>query len=544
MFCTNCGNTLGNDAKFCPNCGTKIDAAEVPFPSASSNSVNEEKTVYDPFEHETDAFNSENSSSDITTAVNDILNDSGSYFEDRYDPLDAPTELLSDDPFVSSLDSSVSEPSEANKPDVAPPFEGFKDEPLSETPPPVDESIFGNAIKAEDIKDDSALPPPPVLEPIRNNNTSFDASSNKDNLDTVYVPQDHTFGNNPFNNSDFAPNNGQQFGDPVQQPYPAGGMVPPPAAEAPVQKKVGGGKMFIASIIAFITILVLLTFSLAVSVKFGASGSTLKGRIKKLNKNTLLSAEFDDDEVSNNIYKTLGFRSITDGDADKDDFKEYLMESDMLEYLGQNVKNYADYIIEGEGKDPTITSEDIRNDFFKENNDVAEDIFGKKLNKKALNKVQSRLEANDVDKSLSISEWNNSSLFSMSDYNYIFSYLTLGIMIAIVFLFLIWIALIVDRKGRHVCGFFGTIFSITGLLMFIIGVGVLGVCSILFAVTSNVIFYLIPNVLFWFGIIALCFGAGELFVGGIFRKISKSKKRKEKAAKAAQAQNPVPMPVQ
>ena len=220
------------------------------------------------------------------------------------------------------------------------------------------------------------------------------------------------------------------------------------------------------------------------------------------------------------------------------------MESDMLEYLGQNVKNYADYIIEGEGKDPTITSEDIRNDFFKENNDVAEDIFGKKLNKKALNKVQSRLEANDVDKSLSISEWNNRSLFSMSDYNYIFSYLTLGIMIAIVLLFLIWIALIVDRKGRHVCGFFGTIFSITGLLMFIIGVGVLGVCSILFAVTSNVIFYLIPNVLFWFGIIALCFGAGELFVGGIFHKISKSKKRKEKAAKAAQAQNPVPMPVQ
>ena len=59
-------------------------------------------------------------------------------------------------------------------------------------------------------------------------------------------------------------------------------------------------------------------------------------------------------------------------------------------------------------RDINIAATVVKDQIEKENNDVAKDIFGKKLNKKALNKVQSRLEANDVDKSLSISEWNNS----------------------------------------------------------------------------------------------------------------------------------------
>ena len=67
--------------------------------------------------------------------------------------------------------------------------------------------------------------------------------------------------------------------------------------------------------------------------------------------------------------------------------------------------------------------------------------------------------------------------------------------------------------------------------MLIIGIAILAVSPILYAITSNVVFYLIFHVLLKLGVISACIGVGELFFAFIFRAIRKGVKRKERTAK-------------
>ena len=117
----------------------------------------------------------------------------------------------------------------------------------------------------------------------------------------------------------------------------------------------------------------------------------------------------------------------------------------------------------------------------------------------------------------------------------------MGILLALVIVLLIWIAIIVDKRGRHVLAFFGNCLFYPGFLLFISGLAALGGCSIAYAITSELLFYIITNVFFWFSIWAVAVGCGEMLLGLIFKKAAKSKKRKEKAA-AQQVQAPVQAP--
>lgn len=88
--------------------------------------------------------------------------------------------------------------------------------------------------------------------------------------------------------------------------------------------------------------------------------------------------------------------------------------------------------------------------------------------------------------------------------------------------------------------FYGNILFFSGIILLISGLGVLVGSAIAYSITGNVIFYLVQNVLLYFGILASAVGAFELILGIIFKKIGKSKKKKEKAA-ARNQQEAVPV---
>jgi hypothetical protein rflaF_05359 len=491
MFCSNCGKSLDNNSAFCPECGTKVNInIDTSFEKPVLSDDASQKTVYVP----------ENQDESEVMNVN-----SGEITEE---------------------------------------------EELTETPPPV-ENDFGNTVSTENEQKDAPeivqndapeieqknVPGNEAEKPV----SQSDIMRNGDKYNTISIPI-----GNSMNEQNAVGNENQQQNNAYQETvrnfqFNPSGEIPQTAYAPPPDynydpltpqksSKVGAGRIVGASAVAFFAVIFLIILSSLLCFKFGASGKILKDRIESLSATTLLGAEFEDDEMSNNIYKTIGFRSITHGNATEADFKEYLSKSSMLSFIGENVESYADYILNGNGKDPSITARDIKTDFFKANNDVADEIFGYTLSKDDLKLIQSRLEEENIDEALSIREWNKKAGFNVKNASYILSYITLGIFLALIIVLCIWIAIIVDKKGRHIMSFYGNILFIPGIILLISGLGVLVGSAIAYSITGNVIFYLIQNVLLLFGILSSAVGAFELILGIIFKKIGKRKKKKEKAA--------------
>lgn len=332
--------------------------------------------------------------------------------------------------------------------------------------------------------------------------------------------------------------------DPVYAPPADEPAYIPPVAPAPSQeaadtsskkvKKVGAGKLTLAGFITILSICFLIVGNMVLCVKFGLTGNVLSKRVKKLELNTILSAEYEDAEIAVDIYRTLGVRSMTEGEASETSFKAYLAQSDALDFIAGNVKNYADYILEGKGDDPTIDSDYIAEEFFgsKYNNKIAQREFDYSFTSKDLSNIAKNLRKNDVDEALSIREWNEEAGFNIKNFRHIFSYVSIAILFGIVVVFLICIILIVEKKGRHVMGFYSSIFSIAGLVTFIIGLALTLALPVVYTFSGNIVFYIAANLLAVFGAAALCAGFAEILLGCIFHCIKKSLKKKEKAAKA------------
>lgn len=491
MFCSNCGKSLDNGSAFCPECGTKAKGDDNSFMKKTVLPDEEsEKTIFAP-ETENESVNAQYIQNNEQDASSDEISDDGELSETP-----PPVEVAPDSALAENSKTVLSEENQNNTPEPRNP------EPISQP----------ELIKNGDKYDTMSIP-----SGLSGDHQDFSRNHNKQQNDNSAASQ-----------SVF---NAQQALDPS---IPVQPQTPPPFVpeSVPAQKtvKVGAGRIAGASAVSVFAVVFLIILSFTLCFKFGASGKMLRNRIEKLSANTLLSAEFEDDEISDNIYKTIGFRSITHGNATEADFKDFLVKSDMLSFIGENAENYADYIFNGKGKDPSIGASEIKTDFFKTNNNVADEVFGYTLSKDDLKLIQSRLEEENIDEALSIKEWNKKTGFDVKNVSYILSYITLGVFLALIIVLFIWIAIIVDKKGRHIMGFYGNILFISGIILFISGLGVLAGSAIAYSITGNVMFYLIQNVLLMFGILAAAAGAFEIILGIIFKKIGKSKKKKEKAA--------------
>ncbi len=543
MICNNCGKELSAEAKFCINCGSKVEKIDDIPQSETILDDGSEKTVYISGE---EAAGSADDSVNTNTA---FFGDDKTVLLDE-EPVDTNTAFFGDDKTVlldeEPVDTNTAffgdektvlldeEPAETNKA-----FFGDDKTVLLDEEPAGTNTAFSGDEKTVLLDEEPA-----------GTNTAF-SGDDKTVLQNEEVPseKDSVFFGDNNRYPEAQPQPVQNYSQPKQYGgyvNPDMGAVPPMPVPVSQQKessvKVGKGRIFGASVVAFFAILFLIVVNVIVCCKIGLSGGTLKKRVEKLNLNTVFNAELDGKDVSENIYNSVGFRSVTDGNADVSDFKDYIKNTDFLEYAGANIENYADYIIDGKGDDPSINSEDITYDFFAENNDAADDAFGYELRKEDLKKIRKNLESEGVDEALSVKEWKKEIGIDPKNVSYAVSYITIGIVSALVLIMLIWIVIIVDKKGRHVMKFFGNILFISGLVIFLCGAAVTGGAMIAFSLTSNVIFYLISNILLTFGILALIIGFSELVIGLIFKKIGKTLKNKKKLADARRLVNQNPAP--
>lgn len=305
-----------------------------------------------------------------------------------------------------------------------------------------------------------------------------------------------------------------------------------PVEEAPQKpEKVSAGKIFGAGVVSLITTIILTAVGLLFSLKLGFTGDNLHNIAKDLNKWSIINARMDGLTVSDNLYYKSDFDKATHNFADTTDFALFLAKTDFTGFCADKLEVYADYIIDGKGDEPTLTENEIV-DFFKENHDIAKETFGYDLQTADYNSMRTSLANNETAEKFSVSKIGWDLRFRLENIRYILSYLTLGILAAIVALLMIWIATLVNCKGKHIIGFFGNIFTFSGLAVILVSVAVSAGAALAHTVTGDFLCYLSSTLLLPTAVYGVCIGAILLIAGLIIKKVKASVRTKEKIQKA------------
>ena len=295
-------------------------------------------------------------------------------------------------------------------------------------------------------------------------------------------------------------------------------------------EKTVAGKL-LGAFIVMVTATVLFSFlSLCCCVKLGVSGKTSAYAVRKMKSAMLMDTLTGGESFSDSIYDSIDFGNINDEGITKAQFREFMINSGFLEFAAQKVELYVDYIINGKGTEPTVTTDEMT-EFFRENADASQSAFGYSMKTGDYNAIRRQLDRKETAANLLISSWSIRTGFNFAKLNYAFQYITLGILAALTMVLFIWIAVIVDRKGRYIIGFYGNIFLFSGIAVFLTGFLAGFGLPVIYIHTGKLIFYAGSTMLIPFSLFALTTGAFQIAVGIILKSIRKFIRRREKRSK-------------
>lgn len=318
------------------------------------------------------------------------------------------------------------------------------------------------------------------------------------------------------------------YSGPVYEPAteePA--AVPPPPVTAPAPAKVGAGKLIAAWFISLLAIIVLTVLSLTFAVKLGVSGSFVKRCVEGMTADNVLGADVNGESLSDNIYKGIGFSDITHGAVDRFAFREFMSKTDFLSFVGKKAAGYADCIIGGSEQDPSVTENEII-DFFQSNSAISEDCFGYKLQTADYNTIRRNIEKENFVYNASLAGLSDAAGTPLQNLSYLFSYITLGILFALLLVLLIWIAVVTDRRGKYIAGSYGKILLWSGIIVLGTALAVSAGSAIAYVLTGWFEFYVSASVLLPFAAFAGVIGLFEIILGLVFRKVRKSIRARER----------------
>ncbi len=510
MFCNSCGKKIDDDSLFCCECGAKIQRIAINSISSDTGRISLAK----PSDKQFSENDSENETANISESLYIPENNQQTEFSPENtsvpEPENADITETSPEPVcedVEKIEKTISE---------------YNSEEHKESLPKI---VLKKNIEepAEDIPEDFSEPYDDNLNtqyipPFKNDDSAEQYIKNtyNDTTDTQYIPMYDNY------DEDYDEDYREPFPPPCDvpsepfpeyvgnQPYP----VPPPPPEEYRPVKVGGLRLFGAGIVTFFTIIFLIVLSILFCTKLGLSGTVLEKGIKSLDMEKVLDAEYDSNrDVNDFLYEQTDFYSITNKRANKNDFRNFVLNLNITGYIGENVSVYADYILNG-GKKPSLTGEDI-----------AEYMFQKSgynnLNRNDFSSIIYNIGDGQTDKILSVDEWKKETGFDFGISSYIFSFITLGILLALIIVLMIWTAVIVDKRGRYLTGFYKIIFMTSGIICLVIGITTVIVPPVVYGQTSHIVFYLGSKLLTNFSLFMLVTGGFELIAGIILNLINK-----------------------
>lgn len=508
MFCSQCGNILEEDAFFCTVCGRKVKRAPADNAFAPERNIPPETetdiqtaTLYTPENNSQPEFAPENSASE-EKELEKFFGSTEPIQHINPEPVTAQTEEI--EQMKKVMENHTREP----LPDLV---LRKKAEAKKENPP---EKIYQPEEEYYDDEEEEEY-------------YSETPESYDDNSETQYINLKNKY--NYRNNYEQNYSGEEYYDEPEYDDYPPEDeYIPaynPPQRERnqlyrpPVQEyrtvHVGTARLVSAGVVTFITMLIFVALSLIFCIKLGFSGNAVEKGINRLDMEKVLDAEYDGNRDFNKfLYDKSGFYNISYQTAGENDFRNFVLSLDIPDFMGENAGIYADYFLNN-GKKPTLTSGDIATYM-----SARAGFIGLGWNE--FSNMLYNLTDNKIDSILSVDSWEADTGFDFRLLSYMSSATTLVILLAVVCVFMIWIAVIVDKRGKYLAGFYKNIFMTSGVILLIAGAVCFIAPPVVYSQTNHVLFYIISKIMTDFNLFIFATGAFELIVGiilGLIRSL-------------------------
>lgn len=284
--------------------------------------------------------------------------------------------------------------------------------------------------------------------------------------------------------------------------------------------KVGGTRITAAFFLSIVSAVIFIAVCTALSLKLGVTADGLQKSAQRMDVWTVINADTGGMSLSDRLYYACNFNEASHGYANETEFAVYLTDTDFMQFIASKTGEYADYILNGKGESPTVTENELA-DFFKDYGQLGKDTFGYYMQTSDYNLIRKSLSAYNISDTMSVDRIGWKLNFRLENIRFLLSYVTIGIFIALFLVILIWTAIIVDKKARHLLAMYGNVLFWSGTVLVAAGIGISCAAAIAYVLTGSFALYIIVSCLLPTAGYAVCIGGLSVVIGYILKRIRK-----------------------